>query len=79
MPMLATLHRHDNGIATSFVVLASHEARHYFVGTIASGCNSDAMQARDGTFAGAATTIGSEGSTSITSDSIFSTGGIDLE
>ena len=44
---------------------------------IASGCNSDATQAWDGTFHGVVTTTGAEGSTSIASASIVSTGGID--
>ena len=77
MPMLATLYHHDNGTAPSPVALTSHGG-HYLVEPIVSGCSSDVMQARDGIFPGAVTTTGAEGSTSIESTSIISTGGIDL-
>ena len=78
MPILGTLYHHNNGTRNSFVAPKSHELRHYFVELIASGDNSDAMQARDGIFPGAVTTTGAEGSTSIALSSIVGTRGIDL-
>ena len=47
-------------------------------GPFASGCNSDAIQARDRTFPGAVTTTGAEGSTNIALASIVGNGGIDF-